>query len=251
MWNAKTVDSNCQCAQSGVRFGRFDLAALKHLAIILDGNRRWAKGRSLPTLEGHRQGYERVKEIGVAALERGVEHFTVYAFSTENWGRASEEVDYLMELLEHALTADIEFFIHHGARLNIVGDRQDLRKSARDAATLAEERTAHLERGQFNLCINYGGRAELLAGVQALLAQGLAPEELTEEVMSAALWTASMPEPELIIRTSGEHRLSGFLTWSGVYSELLFLDCFWPDFTIDDLDACLAEYARRQRRFGQ
>lgn len=227
------------------------MAVLKHLAIILDGNRRWAKERGLPTLEGHRRGHDRVKEISIAALERGVEHFTVYAFSTENWGRSEEEVDYLMELLEHALTADIDFFIDNEVRLNIVGDRAGLRDSTQAAITLAEDRTAHLTRGQFNLCVNYGGRAEVVAGVRSLLAEGLAPESLTEQRISESLWSGSMPEPEMIVRTSGEHRLSGFLTWLGIYSELLFLDCFWPDFTIKDLDFCLAEYAKRQRRYGQ
>lgn len=227
------------------------MAVLRHLAIILDGNRRWAEGRGLPTLEGHRQGYDRVKEIAIAALERGIEHFTVYAFSTENWQRSVTEVDYLMELLEHALTADLEFFLKERVRLNVVGNRAGLRPSTLKAVSIAEECTAQLDRGQFNLCVNYGGRAEILAGVQSLLAQGVPAEELTEEVISAALWTSSMPDPDLIIRTSGEHRLSGFLTWAGVYSELLFLDCFWPDFTIADLDSCIAEYTRRQRRFGQ
>jgi undecaprenyl diphosphate synthase len=228
-----------------------DLAVLKHLAIILDGNRRWAKERDLPSLEGHRRGYDRVKEISIAALERGIEHFTVYAFSTENWGRSKGEVDYLMELLEHALTADIDFFIENAVRLNIVGDRAGLRESTQAAVSLAEERTAHLTRGQFNLCVNYGGRAELLAGVKSLMSQGLAAEDLTEEQIARSLWSGSMPEPEMIVRTSGENRLSGFLTWAGVYSELLFLDRYWPDFTIEDLDFCLEEYAKRQRRYGQ
>ncbi len=227
------------------------MAVLKHLAIILDGNRRWAKERGLPTLEGHRRGYDRVKEISIAALERGVEHFTVYAFSTENWGRSEVEVDYLMELLEHALTNDIDFFIENEVRLNIVGNREGLRESTQAAVTRAENQTAHLTRGQFNLCVNYGGRSELLAGVKLLLRQGLSADELTEKLLTKALWSGSMPEPEMIVRTSGENRLSGFLTWAGVYSELLFLDRYWPDFTIDDLDFCLAEYAKRQRRYGQ
>ena len=208
-------------------------------------------GRGLPTLEGHRRGYERVKEISIAALERGVEHFTVYAFSTENWQRSEEEVDYLMELLEHSLTVDLDFFLNNRVRLNVVGDRLGLRPSTQAAVARAEELTAHLDRGQFNLCINYGGRAEIVAGVRSLLSQGVAAEDITEAAISKALWTGSVPEPELIVRTSGEHRLSGFLTWAGVYSELLFLDCFWPDFTVADLEFCLEQYANRQRRHGQ
>ena len=223
-------------------------ARMKHLAIIIDGNRRWARERGLPTLEGHRKGYENVKTIGLAALERGVEFFTVFAFSTENWKRTEEEVGYLMELLLQALTKDLGFFLEHDARLKVIGRREGLSEKILAAIDVAEGKTAHGTRGQINLCINYGGRAEIIDGVKALLEQG---QEVTEENLGSAIWMHSIPDPDMIVRTSGEQRLSGFLTWSGVYSELKFVEKKWPDFSVEDLEVCLQDYQSRQRRFGK
>ncbi len=224
---------------------------VRHLAVILDGNRRWAKERGLPSLEGHRRGYENLKTIGVAALERGVAHFSAFVFSTENWNRAAEEVSYLMELLRRALSDELGFFTDHGVRLKVIGRREGLPDNVAAAVENAERVTAGNARGQMTLCLNYGGRAEIVDGVKRLIGEGRRPEEIDEAAVAGSLWTAGIPDPDLIVRTSGERRLSGFLTWSGVYSELLFLDKHWPDFTTDDLDAALAEYERRQRRFGK
>jgi undecaprenyl diphosphate synthase len=221
---------------------------MKHLAIIIDGNRRWARERGLPTLEGHRKGYENVKTIGLAAFERGVEFFTVYAFSTENWKRTKEEVGYLMELLLQALTKDLGFFLEHNARLKVIGQREGLSQKILAAIDVAEEKTAHGTQGQINLCINYGGRAEIIEGMNTLIKHG---QEVTEEQLSSAIWMKDIPDPDMIIRTSGEQRLSGFLTWSGVYSELKFLEKNWPDFSEKDLDDCLEDFNQRQRRFGK
>lgn len=223
---------------------------MKHLAIILDGNRRWAKEQGLPSLEGHRKGYENVKTIGLAALERGIEHFSVFAFSTENWKRSQEEVGYLMELLLLALTKELDFFLKHNVRLTVVGRREGLSEKIQKAIEDAEAKTAGGTRGQINMCINYGGRAEIVDGIQKIITQGKTVEEINEDVVSASLWTNGIPEPEMIVRTSGEKRLSGFLAWSGVYSELMFVDHYWPDFSVEDLDACLEEYQGRQRRYG-
>ena len=225
--------------------------SVRHLAIILDGNRRWAKGRGLPTLEGHRRGYDNVKTIGLAALDRGIDHLSVFAFSTENWSRSAEEVGYLMDLLHHALTSEVGFYIEERIRLRIIGRREGLSDKLVAAIDDAEKRTSEGDRGQLNLCINYGGRAEIVDAMKRIAAEGRRPDEITEELLSASMWTAGIPEPDLIIRTSGEQRLSGFLTWSGVYSELLFVEKHWPDFDEKDLDAALEEYARRERRYGK
>ncbi len=224
---------------------------INHLAIILDGNRRWAKENGLPSLEGHRRGYDNVKAIGLAALDRGIAHFTVFAFSTENWKRSAEEVGYLMDLLHHALTAELDFYMRNDIRLRVIGRREGLSEKLVAAIADAEARTANNARGQLNICINYGGRAEIVDAMKRLLAEGAKPEEITEELVASKVWMAGIPDPDLIIRTSGEQRLSGFLTWSGVYSELLFLDVHWPAFGEEQLDAAIAEFDRRERRFGK
>ena len=224
---------------------------VKHLGLILDGNRRWAQAHGLPTLEGHRRGYDNLKTVGLAAVERGVEHVSAFVFSTENWQRSREEVGYLMDLLWNALTAELGFFQEHGLRLKVLGARDRLSDRMLQAIDGAQARTAAGRRGQLNLCLNYGGRAEIVEAVRQIAARGTPPEKVTEELISAHVWSAGLPDPDLIIRTSGEQRLSGFLTWSGVYSELLFVDKHWPDFGPADLDAALAEFERRQRRFGK
>lgn len=221
---------------------------MNHLAIIIDGNRRWARAKGLPTLEGHRRGYDNVKTIGLAALERGVEFFTVFAFSTENWKRAEEEVGYLMDLLFNALTKDLDFFLEHDVRLNVLGRREGMSEKILRAMDEAEKKTAGGSRGQINLCVNYGGRAEIVDGVKALIESG---KEVTEENLSASIWTQGIPDPDMIVRTSGERRMSGFLTWSGVYSEMKFVEKNWPDFSEEDLEACLEDFESRQRRFGK
>lgn len=224
---------------------------MKHLAIILDGNRRWARAHSLPTLEGHRRGYENVKTIGLAALERGVEQFSVFAFSTENWRRSADEVEYLMELFLRVLTREVDFFLEQGVRLRVVGRREGLSAPILEAIDAATEKTASGARGQFNLCLNYGGRAEIIEGVKRLIAHGVDPEGIDENLVATSLWTAGIPDPDMIVRTGGEQRLSGFLTWSGVYSELKFVEKFWPDFSVEDLEECLRDFDGRQRRYGE
>jgi len=224
---------------------------MKHLAIILDGNRRWAREHGLPSLEGHRRGYDNAKTIGLAAFERGIEYFTVFAFSTENWKRSEEEVSYLMDLLYLALSAEVNFFHENKIRLKVIGRREGLSDKIQKAIENAERDTASYTRGQFNMCINYGGRAEVVDAVKQIIAEGHAPEDITEELITSRVWMTGTPDPDLIIRTSGEQRLSGFLTWSGVYSEILFVEKHWPAFTTDDLDAALAEYQERERRFGK
>lgn len=226
-------------------------APLGHLAIIMDGNRRWAKERGLPSFEGHRAGYERMKEVGDWCLDRGIQTLSVFAFSTENWNRTEEEVGYLMDLLEKALTDELQRFASKGVRIKVVGQRERLRPSVLRAIESAEKNTAENTRATFAICLNYGGRSEILDVCKKIVADGLKPEEITEEEFAKRLYWPNIPDPDLIVRTSGEERVSGFLTWEGVYSELYFTQKHWPDFDEAELDKALEEYASRQRRFGK
>jgi undecaprenyl diphosphate synthase len=225
--------------------------AVRHLAIIMDGNRRWAKERGLSSLEGHRQGYETFKKIGDAALARGVEVMTVYAFSTENWKRTEEEVGFLMDLLEFALSAELSSFKEKNIRLKIVGRREGLRPSVLRAIETAEGETSENTGGTLCLCINYGGRTEIVDAVKKLVKDGVAVEQIDEQAIASRLYWSNMPDPDLIIRTSGEQRMSNFLMWESVYSELYWCKKYWPDFSEKDLDEALEEYASRQRRYGK
>ncbi len=223
---------------------------VKHLAVIMDGNRRWAKERGLPPHEGHRAGYERLKLIGPECLARGITHLTVFAFSTENWKRADDEVGYLMDLFEKALTDELGEFARQGLRLRVIGRREGLRPSIQRAIESAEKATAVNSEATLTLCINYGGRAEIVDACRKLVEDGVAAEDVTEAAVASRMYWPEMPEPDLIVRTSGEERLSGFLTWQGVYSELYWTDKHWPDFDAAELDRALSEFAERQRRYG-
>lgn len=213
----------------------------------MDGNRRWAKAHGLPAFEGHRRGYEKLKEVGEWCVDRGVNVLTVYAFSIENWNRATDEVSYLMDLFYRALHTEIDDFMRRNIRVRVMGRREGLPEKVRRATDDAEERTKNNTRGTLQLAVNYGGRAEIVDAVRVLASHGA---DITEETISANLYAPEVAPPDLIIRTSGEHRLSGFLTWESVYSELYFTDTQWPDFSEADLDAALAWYASRDRRFG-
>ncbi len=223
---------------------------LNHLAIIPDGNRRWAKGRSLPSLEGHRRGYDKVKDIGTWAIERGITHLSVWGFSTENWNRTAEEVGYLMNLIELALTKELKHYNSHGIRVQVIGSRDRLPENVLRAIDLVESETASNEKGNLYLCINYGGQAEIIEATKRLIEAGVSPEEVTAERITQETWLADVPPVDLIIRTSGEQRLSGFMSWSGGYSELLFLDKHFPDFEESDMDYALEVFEKRKRRFG-
>ena len=197
---------------------------LKHLAIILDGNRRWAKENGLAGLEGHKKGYDNVEKIGLDAFNKGVKYLTVFAFSTENWKRSKKEVTYLMNLLFNALTIDLKFYVKHEIIVKVIGRVGGLSKKLQDAIVDAEEKTKNGKKGQLNLCINYGGRAEIIDAVKELVLNNVPLEDVDEKKISELLWTSGIPDPDLIVRTSGEHRLSGFLTWQGVYSEIKFIN---------------------------
>mgnify|MGYP001416339756 CR=1 FL=1 len=223
-----------------------------HLAIIMDGNGRWAKGRFLPRIEGHRRGVETVRTVVKAARSRGIEHLSVFAFSSENWNRPREEVNALLNFFVAGLKQEAEPLLKADVRLHVVGDRSVFSDELVRAIEQAEDITRNATGMHFNVCINYGGRDEILHAVRRYAEEykaGTAPE-LTEELISSYLYSGGIPDPDLIIRTSGEQRLSNFLPWQGAYSELYFTDVLWPDFTERDMDAALAEFQRRDRRFG-
>lgn len=223
---------------------------MRHIAIIMDGNRRWAKERGLPSLEGHRAGYERLKESAEWIFDRGIKTLTVFAFSTENWKRTQEEVGYLMDLFEFALTHELHRFMERGIRLRVIGRREGFRPSIIRAIDTAERQTAQNLRGTICLCVNYGGRSEIVDACKKIVEAGVKADEITEERLTEAMYWPDMPTPDVLIRTSGEERTSGFLTWESVYSELFWVKKHWPDFDEAELDRVIEEYAARQRRYG-
>lgn len=226
-------------------------SGVKHLAIIMDGNRRWAKERGLPGSDGHKAGYERLKEAGQWCLDRGISMLTVFAFSTENWRRTKEEVGYLMGLIEKALIDELEFFIQKGIRLKVIGRMEELRPTLQADIQRAIDATKDFTEHTLVICLNYGGRPELVDAVKKIVASGKSAEQIDEATIQSALYLPEMQDPDLIIRTSGEERLSGFLLWQAAYSELYWASCHWPDFTEAELDKALETFAARQRRYGK
>lgn len=223
---------------------------LKHLAIIMDGNRRWAKDQGLLSFAGHQKGYEKLKEVMRWCQKKGVDTLTVYAFSTENWNRSEDEVNFLMTLFHKALTEELDEFHQEGIRLKVIGTHQRLAPKIVQAIADAEEKTKDNQKGNLNLCINYGGRLEIIEAVKKIVDSGVKPEDITDKLIADNLWMAGQADPDLIIRTSGEQRLSGFLTWESVYSEFLFLEKHWPDFSEADFDQAIEDFNNRHRRFG-
>lgn len=218
------------------------------IGIILDGNRRWAKERGLPSLEGHRRGFENLKTVARLVRDRGVGHLVVYAFSTENWNRSPEEVGYLMDIFREAIRDSVEELGKEGIRVRFLGERERFAPDIQEGMRDAETRTMVNERMMLWMCLSYGARAEIVTGARALAARG---EEITQESLRSALWSAEMPDPDLIIRTSGEQRLSNFLLWQAAYSELFFIKPHWPDFDATLLDDILAQFSHRERRHGK
>jgi undecaprenyl diphosphate synthase len=218
-----------------------------HIAIVMDGNGRWATRRYLPRVAGHRQGVESLRRCVRACSDRGVRVLTVFAFSSENWNRPPEEVSGLMELLAMALGREVPQLKHDGVRIHIVGDRSALSEKMRLGLTQAEATTAQNTRLILNVCFNYGGRWDIAQAAAKLAAQG---EAITEASLDRAMALAHVPDPDLLIRTGGERRISNFLLWQAAYSELYFSDRLWPDFDEIALDEAIADYGRRERRFG-
>lgn len=221
-----------------------------HVAIIMDGNGRWANARGLDRLEGHEAGTENIRRILRHAAKRGVRHLTIWAFSTENWRRPEDEVSGLMEILGRALVSETEELHEQGAQLRHIGDLSALAPSLQESVKEAMRLTAGNDRIVLTIAFNYGGRQELIHAMKRMIADGVDPESITEKTVNSYLYMPELPEPDLIIRTSGEYRLSNFLLWQAAYSELFFSPKFWPDFTEDDFDEALSNYTHRERRFG-
>ena len=222
-----------------------------HIGIIMDGNRRWAKERNLPTFEGHQKGYEKVKSAPEWFFSRGVKILSVYAFSTENWNRQQNEVNYLMKLLLHAVEFDLlEQAKKNGYKILISGRFEELPGDlpAKCLNIMTETKTNN--RGIVNVCLNYGGRVEIVDAVRKLIKNKVELEQVHEGMIKKYLYNGDLSDPDIIVRTSGEERLSGFLTWQSVYSELFFIKKYWPDFEESDAEIILKEYAARKRRHG-
>ena len=219
------------------------------VGIIMDGNRRWAKARGLPTFEGHRAGLAKAKEIIKEAFDSGVKNVILYAFSTENWNRTAEEVSYLMSLFEQAIKDEFKELATENVRVRFIGEITRLPGQLQKVAHELEEETKSATRGTLAIALSYGGRPEIVSAVNSLIQAG--HETVSEAEISSALWTHDIPDPDLIIRTSGEYRLSNFLTWQGVYSELHFTDTLWPDFSKEELHRIFDWYAARDRRHGK
>lgn len=224
------------------------VAVPRHIAIVMDGNGRWASKRFLPRIAGHKQGVEALKRIVSACARRKIAVLTVFAFSSENWSRPADEVSGLMELLAMALSREVSQLKRDGVRLHFVGARETLSDRVKSGFNAAEESTAENTVLTLNVCFNYGGRWDVVHAAAQLAAAGL---PMTEEGLSGALSLAHCPDPDLLIRTGGEKRLSNFLLWQAAYSELYFSDLLWPDFDEAALDAALLEFASRERRFGK
>ena len=225
----------------------------RHIAIIMDGNGRWATKRGLPRTAGHKAGAETFRKIATYCKNIGVKYLTVYAFSTENWKRSETEVSTIMALLKKYLLEAVDTMERDHIRLHFFGDMTPIAPELRALAHETDEITEHLSRDDFqaNVCLNYGGRDEILRATKRILAEGkLTEDQLTEDVFSSYLDTSGIPDPDLMIRTSGELRISNFLLWQLAYSEFYFTQKYWPDFGISDLETAILDYASRERRFG-
>lgn len=219
------------------------------IGFIMDGNRRWARARGLPGFKGHETGYKKLQEVVRWARGAGIPHMAAYAFSTENWRRSEEEVGYMLALFRSVLENEMQKMMDERVRVRFVGDVSRFGADLRELMEKAEAATAQAYDITLHLLVSYGGRAEIVAAANALLAEGAG--EATEESFAQKLWTGAMPDPDIVVRTGGEKRLSNFLPWQTVYSELFFADSFWPDFSKEEFDAVLAEFARRERRNGK
>jgi undecaprenyl diphosphate synthase len=245
---------NVTLAVDRIAWAAADRPAVRHIAIIMDGNGRWAAERGLPRAEGHRQGVESVRRTVEAAIELGITHLTLFSFSSENWTRPKQEINDLFGLLRRFIRRDLADLHKHGVKIRVIGTREgldaDLLRMIDDAIELTKDNTAL----DLTIAFNYGGRDEIARAARRIaedVAKGsLDPAEVTEERFGDYLDTAKLPDPDLLIRTSGELRLSNFLLWQLAYAEFVFVDAYWPDFSREQLAAAIAEYQRRNRRFG-
>lgn len=228
---------------------------LKHIAIIMDGNGRWASKQGLPRSAGHKKGAETLQEIAKAVADMGVEYMTVYAFSTENWKRDKAEVDYLMNLLRQYLKSELKEIKDKGARIKVIGERDMLAPDIIEQINNLEKETLNNDKFTFCIALSYGSRAEILSAVRrtsSLVAKGdLHLDDIDENMFSNMLYTSGIPDPDIVIRTSGEQRISNYLLWQLAYSELFFTKTLWPDFTVNELKEIINDFNSRERRYGK
>jgi undecaprenyl diphosphate synthase len=222
-----------------------------HIAIIMDGNGRWAAARGLPRMIGHRAGTENLRRIIRASVEFEIQYLTIYAFSTENWGRPKEEVDGLMHILEDVIDKELDELNKEGVQLRHIGRLEYLSPILREKVLKAVELTRSNTRLIVNIAFNYGGRDEIVCAIRTMIREGINPDSVTEDLINHYLFTAGIPDPDLIIRTSGEMRISNFLIWQAAYSEWYVTDTYWPDFDKEELRKALLDYGQRDRRFGR
>lgn len=221
-----------------------------HVGFILDGNRRWAKENGLPTLEGHRNGYDRLKDIAEHAYNKGVRFVSAYVFSTENWNRTKDEVDYLMQLALRMALNDAQELIKKNIKIMILGIEDRVPQKVMSALKKVQEDSKNNDGGTLALCFNYGGQQEITDAVKAIVSEGIDAEDVTAETISKHLYAPEIPPVDLMIRTSGEQRISNFMLWRLAYAELCFVHVHWPEFSTEDFDKALLEYQTRNRRFG-
>lgn len=226
------------------------LVTPQHIGYIVDGNRRWAKQHGLPTYEGHLAGYNALKEVAFANLDAGIKYMSIYIFSTENWKRSQEEIKGLMSLIFRLFTTDAKIFDENNIKLRIMGSREGLDAKILAAMDKLEKRTASNTAGTLAICLNYGGQNEIVDAVKKIVQSGVAANDITQELITENLYAADVPPVDVIVRTSGEKRLSNFMLWRSAYSEFIFLDKLWPDMTKADVTDIIEEYSRRHRRFG-
>ncbi|WIG61132.1 MAG: Undecaprenyl diphosphate synthase [Ktedonobacterales bacterium] len=244
----REAERQSELARLTIRDGR---AIPQHIAIIMDGNGRWATQRHLPRAVGHPAGVEALRRVVQLANDYSVPMLTVYAFSTENWGRPQEEVDALMRLMWETIRTDVDRLNREGVRLRHIGRLEGLAQDVRDAIAWMQDLTRDNDKLTLNVCFNYGGRVEIVDAVRAIVAAGIPTEQVTEELIERHLYTHGLPDPDLVIRTAGEMRLSNYLIWQAAYAEYYSTPTLWPDFDRDDFVAALDAFAQRKRKFGK
>lgn len=227
------------------------VSRIRHIAIIMDGNRRWAKAHNLPSAAGHKMGVNSLREITRACDDFGIKYLTVYAFSTENWKRTKQEVDFLMELVALTLKNELDDMDKEGVKIRFIGDLNRLSDSLKQVIFNAQDKTKNNDGVNLQIALNYGARDEIKNAVQKIVSSGIKAQDITEDVISDNLYTADIPDPDILIRTGGEKRISNYLLWQIAYSEIIVVDEYWPEFNKKSLENCLNEYNKRQRRYGK
>ena len=224
---------------------------LSHIAIIMDGNRRWAKEHLLPSMMGHKKGVDALKKVTRACDDFGIKYLTLYAFSTENWNRKKEEVDFLMDLLATTLKNELKELNENNVKMNFIGDLKALNPNLQNILDESKETTKNNTGVILTVAINYGSRDEIVNAVKSIVKDGIKEEEITQELISKYLYTSNLPDPDLLIRTSGEKRISNYLLWQIAYSEIYITETYWPEFDKIALSEAIIEFAKRQRRWGK